>query len=368
MTVTDTAARVNQAAWTASVAGPGAAAGTAKTPGAGAAAPGAGAAAPGAGAAAPGAGAAASRAGAAAGTNRRRAGSPGRNGGRSRRRAELAQFLRARREGLTPAEVGLPPGPRRRTPGLRREELALLAGVGITWYTWLEQGRPINASIQVLDAVAQTLRLDPAEREHLYRLAEATPVRSFADSAVIPPAVLEILSSFSPCPAVLVNGRFDVLESNDGHRAVFRDWHSMPCIHRNLLWCGITEPSAREKFVNYDDEVPYLVARLRASYAANIGDPEWEEDIRRLSELSPEFARLWARHEVAEAQMRLRIFRDPDVGELRFIVSELEVSALPGTRLIVYTPEDSGTRARLPSICPPPSGEGELFLPGAPSP
>ena len=264
--------------------------------------------------------------------------------------------------------MGLPPGPRRRTPGLRREELALLAGVGITWYTWLEQGRPINASMQVLDAVAQTLRLDPAEREHLYRLAEATPVRSFADSAVIPPAVLEILSSFSPCPAVLVNGRFDVLESNDGHRAVFRDWHSMPCIHRNLLWCGITEPSAREKFVNYDDEVPYLVARLRASYAANIGDPEWEEDIRRLSELSPEFARLWARHEVAEAQMRLRIFRDPDVGELRFIVSELEVSALPGTRLIVYTPEDSGTRARLPSICPPPSGEGELFLPGAPSP
>ena len=309
----------------------------------------------------------AARTGAAARTDRSRAVSPHRKDGRSRRRAELAQFLRARRERLTPAEVGLPPGPRRRTPGLRREELALLAGVGITWYTWLEQGRPINASMQVLDAVARTLRLDRAEREHLYRLAEATPVRSFADSAVIPPAVLEILSSFSPCPAVLVNGRFDVLESNDGHQAVFRDWHSMPCIHRNLLWCGITEPSAREKFVNYDDEVPYLVARLRASYAAHIGDPEWEEDIRRLAELNPEFARLWARHEVAEAQMRLRIFRHPDAGELRFIVSELEVSVLPGTRLIVYTPEDSATRTRLPSICPSPAsaraGEGELFPP-----
>ena len=293
--------------------------------------------------------------GTAAGTDLPRAVAPHRKDGRSLRRAELAQFLRARRERLTPAQVGLPPGPRRRTPGLRREELALLAGVGITWYTWLEQGRPINASMQVLDAVAQTLRLDRAEREHLYRLAEATPVRSFADSAVIPPAVLEILSSFSPCPAVLVNGRFDVLESNDGHQAVFRDWHSMPCIHRNLLWCGITEPSAREKFVNYDDEVPYLVARLRASYAAHIGDPEWEEDIRRLAELSPAFARLWARHEVAEPQMRLRIFRHPDAGELRFIVSELEVSALPGTRLLVYTPEDSATRARLPSICPSPA-------------
>jgi transcriptional regulator with XRE-family HTH domain len=276
-----------------------------------------------------------------------------RTGGQARRRAELAQFLRARRERLSPEQVGLPPGPRRRTPGLRREELALLAGVGITWYTWLEQGRPINASMQVLDAVARTLRLGLAEREHLYRLAEATPVRSFASSAVVPPAVLDILASFSPSPATLVNGRFDILESNNAHQAVFRDWHSMPCIHRNLLWCGITEPSAREKFVNYDDEVPYLVARMRAAYAANIGDPEWEEDIRRLAELSPEFAELWARHEVAEAQLRLRIFRHPGAGELRFTVSELEVSVLPGLRLIVYTPEDAATRARLSVICPP---------------
>jgi transcriptional regulator with XRE-family HTH domain len=286
----------------------------------------------------------------------------GRTGRKARRRAELAQFLRARRERLSPEQVGLPPGPRRRTPGLRREELALLAGVGITWYTWLEQGRPINASMQVLDAVARALRLEPAEREHLYRLAEATPVRSFVDSAVVPPAVLDILGSFSPCPAVLVNGRFDVLESNDGHQAVFRDWHSMPCIHRNLLWCGITEPSAREKFVNYDDEVPYLVARLRSNYAGNIGDPEWEEDIRRLAELSPEFVELWARHEVAEPQLRLRIFRHPEAGVLRFTVSELEVSVLPGVHLIVYTPEDAATRARLPAICPPRS-EGRSLLP-----
>src|SRR4051794_41462366 len=88
------------------------------------------------------------------------------------RRDELAAFLRTRRERVSPADVGLPPGPRRRTPGLRREELAQLAGVGVTWYTWLEQGRPINASVQVLDAISRTLRLDEAEREHLYRLAE----------------------------------------------------------------------------------------------------------------------------------------------------------------------------------------------------
>jgi len=108
------------------------------------------------------------------------------------RRSELAGFLRARRERLSPQEVGLPPGPRRRTPGLRREELALLAGVGVTWYTWLEQGRPINASVQVLDAVARTLRLDQAEREHLYRLAEATPVHAVTGAEPPSPAVVDI--------------------------------------------------------------------------------------------------------------------------------------------------------------------------------
>src|SRR5579863_136895 len=95
-----------------------------------------------------------------------------------RRRAELGEFLKARRAQLSPGDFGMPPGSRRRTPGLRREEVALLAGVGVTWYTWLEQGRQINASTQVIDAVARTLRLDRAEREHLYRLAEATPLRT----------------------------------------------------------------------------------------------------------------------------------------------------------------------------------------------
>jgi transcriptional regulator with XRE-family HTH domain len=270
------------------------------------------------------------------------------------RRSELAGFLRARRERLTPQEVGLPPGPRRRTPGLRREELALLAGVGVTWYTWLEQGRPINASVQVLDAVARTLRLDNAERGHLYRLAEATPVRTCtstgAEPPPPPPAVVDILHSFCPNPAILVNGRFDIIVSNQAHQAVFRGWHEMPCIHRNLLWCGVTEPSARDKFLNYDDEVPYLVARLRANYAAHVGDPEWEEDIRRLGELSPEFARLWARHEVCEPEQRLRIFRDADVGELRFTINELSVSAVPGTYFIVYSPNDTQTRDRLDQL------------------
>ena len=219
-----------------------------------------------------------------------------------RRREELGKFLRVRRAKLTPEDFGMPGGPRRRTPGLRREEVALLAGVGVTWYTWLEQGRQINASTQVLDAVARTLRLDHAERQHLYWLAEAAPLLTGTARCALPEAVREIVHSLDPLPAVVTNARFDILESNGAHEDLFRHWHSLPCIHKNTLWCCVTEPTARENFPQYDDEVRYLVARLRAAYARHVGDPDWEEDIRRLSSLSREFADLWARHEVAEPE------------------------------------------------------------------
>src|SRR4051812_1586056 len=171
------------------------------------------------------------------------------------RREELGQFLKACRARIGPEAVGLPPAPRRRTPGLRREEVALLAGVGVTWYTWLEQGRPINASQQVLDAVARTLRLDRVEREHMYRLAEATPVRSWAGSTVVPDSVRGVLHGLVPLPAALLNTRFDLIEGNEAHRALFHGWHSLPCVHKNLVWCGVTEPNAGERFVNYADEI-----------------------------------------------------------------------------------------------------------------
>ncbi len=264
------------------------------------------------------------------------------------RRAELGSFLKVRRARLRPEDVGLPPGPRRRTPGLRREEVALLAGVGVSWYTWLEQGRPINASWQVLDAVARTLRLDGAERWHLYRLAEAMPVRSWAKTAVVPEAVGEVLRSLDPLPAVLTNGRFDIVATNDAHEEMFWDWHSLPCVHKNLLWCAVTEPRAREMFLNYDEEIPYMVARLRASYAQHIGDPEWDEDIRRLAGLSREFAELWARHEVAGPAARTLRFRHPEAGPMTFTRTELDVSAAAGLRIAVYCPLDDDTRARLP--------------------
>jgi len=264
------------------------------------------------------------------------------------RRAELGRFLKASRSRISPDEVGLPPGPRRRTPGLRREEVALLAGVGVTWYTWLEQGRPINASTQVLDAVAQTLQLDQAGRWHLYRLAEATPVRSFTVSEVVPESVLEVLRTLDPVPATLINSRFDIIASNSASEDFFWDWHSLPCIHRNTLWCCVTEPQARGQFVNYDDEVAYMVARMRAAYALHVGEPEWEENIRRLATLSPEFAELWDRHEVAGPQQRIRRFQHRRVGLMSFTTTEFDVPTCPEIRMVVYTPADEQTRTRLP--------------------
>jgi transcriptional regulator with XRE-family HTH domain len=265
-----------------------------------------------------------------------------------RRRAELGQFLKARRARLSPGDFGMPRGSRRRTPGLRREEVALLAGVGITWYTWLEQGRQINASMQVIDAVARTLRLDRVEREHLYRLAEATPLRAECTRKAIPDTIREIVHSLEPLPAALINSRFDILMSNAASEELFWEWHSLPCIHKNNLWCVITEPSARSKFPEYESHVRYMVARLRAAYSRHIGDPDWEEDIRRLASLSREFAELWERHEVAEPEPRLVTFVHPQAGSLSLASSELEVPDMPEARIIVYTPRDEQTRARMP--------------------
>ena len=264
-----------------------------------------------------------------------------------RRRVELGKFLRTRRARLSPADFGMPAGSRRRTPGLRREELALLAGVGVTWYTWLEQGREINVSTQVLDALARTLRLDRAERWHMYVLAEAVPIAVSTGRCPVTEAVTQILNALDPLPAFVTNSRFDVLAENGAYHDLFRYWHSLPCIHRNTLWCTLTEPAARDMFPQYEETVRYKVARLRTAYARHVGDQDWEEDIRRLASLSSEFAELWARHEVAEYQPAIRTFIHPDAGPLTFTSSELQVPA-PETRLVVYTPADDETRKQLP--------------------
>jgi transcriptional regulator with XRE-family HTH domain len=267
---------------------------------------------------------------------------------RGGRRTELAAFLRARRTRIHPADVGLPPGLRRRTPGLRREEVAQLAGIGVTWYTWLEQGRPIRASVQVLDAVARTLRLDQAEIEHLYRLADVPVVPAEAPVVAVSPVLREILDSLEPMPAMLLNARYDLLASNRAQKDLYYQWHTVACEHRNVLWCCFTEPDVRRRFVNFDEEGPRMVATLRASFAQHLNEPVWTRFIKGLSAASPEFAQLWTRHEVASPGSRTKHLLHPQAGLLRLRSTSLAVADMPEARIVVYTPADDETRRRLP--------------------
>ncbi len=261
------------------------------------------------------------------------------------RRVELAQFLRSRRARLTPTDVGLPPGPRRRTPGLRREEVAQLAGVGVTWYTWLEQGRPINASVQILDAVARTLRLDIAEREHLYRLAGVPAVPDAATPTCLAPEVQVILDGLVPLPAAVYNGRYDLLAWNRTYAALFPGLVRAAPPERNALWQMFITPGCCAAIANKDEELPMMVATFRAAFGRHLGEPAWVEFVRRLSAASPEFDRMWTQHDVAGPGTRMKIFQNIDGQRLATTTTSLAVSATPEARIVVYTPvEQDGRR------------------------
>lgn len=242
----------------------------------------------------------------------------------------------------------MPPGPRRRTPGLRREEVAQLAGVGVTWYTWLEQGRPINASPQVLDAVARTLRLDEAEREHLYRLAGTPQPQPATDEPrTLPQDMRTILDSLDPLPASLVNARSDVLSWNDAFASLFPALVDAPAAERNSVWFAFTTPPCCNPLVNLDEQAPEHVAVFRYRYSQHMNDPGWQEFVQRLCAASPEFARLWATQDVAPPRPCDKVFNYPGVGKIATRSTTLDVTALPGARLVVYTPVDDESRARI---------------------
>lgn len=276
------------------------------------------------------------------------------------RRAELAAFLRSRRERVRPEQVGMPPGIRRRTPGLRREEVAHLAGVGVTWYTWLEQGRPINASVQVLTAIGRTLLLDAAEREHLYRLA-GIPGAADGDGGPdaswqqVDPEVQGVLDALVPLPACILNERFDLLAWNTAYSALWPNVAGAQPGERNVLWLNFMSPSCCHPYVNRDEQLPMLVAQFRGAYARHLGEPAWTGFLRRLQAGSPYFAQLWDQHEVASPVNYLKVFRHPAYPRLTMTTRSFAVLAAPGTRMVVYTPADEATRDAVASLL---AGEG----------
>ncbi|GAB4083095.1 helix-turn-helix domain-containing protein [Modestobacter muralis] len=268
------------------------------------------------------------------------------------RRTELADFLRTRRERVTPDDVGLPSGGRRRTPGLRREEVALLAGVGVTWYTWLEQGRDINASVQVLEAISRTLRMDTQERWHLFQLAGVTVVAPSTNSCdVVGEAAQAVLDQLDPFPTVVLSRRYDILGYNRAFNALAGDLDSIDPGERNQLWLFFTHPWWRDVCLNRRPEAgAHLVANLRAGLAEHLDDPLWTELVRRLREASPEFETLWRRHDVMDRGMPAKDFRSP-VGDLHLQLQRFQAGELSGgARMMVYTARDEVTRARLDDL------------------
>jgi transcriptional regulator with XRE-family HTH domain len=265
-----------------------------------------------------------------------------------RRRPELATFLRGRRARVTPADVGMPPGFRRRTPGLRREEVAQLSGVGVTWYTWLEQGRPINASPQVLDAVARTLRLDQTEREHLYHLAEV-PYEAEPElpAHTVGAEIQGIIDALEPRPAAVYNSRYDILAANPPYRDLFFVPQTLDIGVPNVLWTLFTVPEPGCPVVFRDSELPLMVATLRSAYGRHVGEPAWEDYIRRLSAASPRFAELWAGGDVLPPGPRVKTFRHEAVGELRMTSVSLSIDGMPECRIVAYTPDDEKARKAL---------------------
>ncbi|MFJ9035910.1 helix-turn-helix transcriptional regulator [Streptomyces sp. NPDC102406] len=264
------------------------------------------------------------------------------------RRHELAGFLRSRRERIMPEDVGLPRGRRRRTPGLRREEVAQLSAVGVTWYTWLEQGRDIQVSAQVLDALARALRLDASERAHLFALAGAIDPTPAASCATLTPELRQMLTQLEPLPACVQNSRYDILAHNRTYGLLLCDLDDIPPEDRNCMFLAFTNERWRSSIVHLDDVLRIMAAKFRAGMADHLAEPAWKTVLKRLLDESAEFREVWERHEVVQSlPSKLKHFDNAYVGPLAVVHTDLWLGRGGGARLVTYTPADETTRARL---------------------
>lgn len=261
-------------------------------------------------------------------------------------RDELADFLRRRRALLTPEDVGVSPGPRRRTPGLRRDEVALLAGMSTDYYTRLEQRRGPHPSTQILGSLARALRLDDDERDHLYILAgQAPPTRVGADKHV-GPGLMHLLTKLDDTPACVVTDLGEILAHNAMYLALAEDPRKYTGLDRYVVWRWFTDAGTRRNFVREDwDRMGHKhVADLRAVSARRAGDPEVAVLVERLRAASSEFETIWSEHRVAYKTSAYKRFVHPELGVIA-VHCETLVTQREGQHLLVYSPQP-GTDAR----------------------
>jgi transcriptional regulator with XRE-family HTH domain len=269
----------------------------------------------------------------------------------SDRRQALADFLRQRRTHLFPTEVDLPPGVRRRTPGLRREEVAQLANMGTSWYVWLEQGRDVHPSAAVLESLAQALRLTPNERRHLFLLAgqPLPPPLDFPEEENISPALQHMLSDLNPSPAYILGRRYDYLAWNEAADILFSisdiiSDTSSPYA-RNMIWRLFTNPTTKAR-PNWEAVARATIAEFRTASARYPGDPWFEELIEDLKQVSSEFCRWWPHHDVRSVLDGHKVIEHAALGTLEFEHFTLQVLTNPDIRIMIYI-ADAVTRTTL---------------------
>jgi transcriptional regulator with XRE-family HTH domain len=257
----------------------------------------------------------------------------------------LGQLLRSRRARLTPTAVGLPSGTRRRTPGLRREEVALLANVSPTYYTFLEQGRPVHPSVQVLDALAAALRMNPAERRYLDVLARGSSDGAADASAPatgqavewIAPAVIDLVQRLEPYPTFVKGRRWDVLASNPAARELFTDWEARGPHDRNLVRWMFTSDEARQVYLDWETEAQAMLGRFRMAAARHRDAPDVNALVEQLRRDSEHVRAWWPRHDVVSIGSGTKKLRHPRFGPLEYSHVVLQVADFPDQTLVTYT-------------------------------
>ncbi len=252
------------------------------------------------------------------------------------RRAAFGDFLRSRRERLTPKSVGLAGGRRRRTAGLRREEVAELAGIGVDWYIRLEQGRTVNPSVTTVDALARALRLSKAEHAHLRALARDADRRAFTIETV-PEQIRRMIDGLNR-PAYITGRRWDVLAWNAAAEEIF-GFGRLAEGDRNVLLLMLTNPHTREAFgEGWAEEARRMVAQFRATHDVWAGDPAFTALLERLRQGSAEFSRWWGAHEVRGTASGRKLLHHPRKGAVHYEYASFQANDDPALKLVIYTP------------------------------
>jgi transcriptional regulator with XRE-family HTH domain len=272
---------------------------------------------------------------------------------RSARDAELAAFLRAQRARLRPADVGLPedshPG-RRRTPGLRREEVAEIAGVSVTWYTWLEQGRNISASEQVIDAVARALRLDQDQRRHIRGLAGLSTAPGETDVHDALPRLQRLVDAAAPSIASVYDRHFDYVVWNVPYQRLRHDPATVPASRRNLLWMMFGDEENRSRLVRWEPAARAVLSQFRAAAGQRPGDPRFAALVAELTEVSPEFREWWAEYPIRRFRPATIAIDHPGAGMIELEMFQLRPVEHPDMLLVLQVPRGEDALRRVTSL------------------